>query len=177
MPQRGYTLIGLVIAMGLAAVLAAAAVPSFSRLHQEARLTGTAERLFTDLTHARTQAILRQRPVAVVAARDGWQAGWSVFVDHNRNRIRDAAETLLRQAPALPPGYTLTANAGIGGAIGYRGDGRTERPSGGLQMGTWLLCDERGRAVPDHARVIIVSATGRPRIGQRSDALDGQRCD
>jgi type IV fimbrial biogenesis protein FimT len=176
MSQHGTTLTELLLAVALMALLTAMALPSFSGLVQKDRLTQTSERLYRDLTHARAQAIQRGQPVALVAHPAGWDHGWTVFVDTNHNRQRETGESLLRDAPALPPGFALSTNAGIGGAIGYRGDGRSERPNGGLQMGTWLLCDGGGTATPGHAVTLVVSATGRARVSPSSDHLDGSPC-
>jgi len=176
MSQHGYTLTELLLALALTALLTAIALPSFSGLVQRDRLTQAAERLYGDLTHARTQAILRGQTVALAARTDGWNSGWTVFVDTNHNRQDEIEEARLREAPALPPGFSLTTNAGIGEAIGYRGDGRSERPNGSLQMGTWLLCDATATAAPGHAITIVVSATGRARISASSNRLNGSAC-
>ncbi len=63
---RGLTLVELLVVIAIAAVLAAVAVPSFSRLIERQQLRQAAEALKSDMQLARVEAIKRSANVAVV---------------------------------------------------------------------------------------------------------------
>ncbi|MFG6469013.1 GspH/FimT family pseudopilin [Pelomonas baiyunensis] len=61
--QRGFTLVEACSAMGICAVLASQALPSFAKFHQQQKLRTTAETLATDLRYARAEAVRLGHPV------------------------------------------------------------------------------------------------------------------
>jgi type IV fimbrial biogenesis protein FimT len=61
--QHGLTLLELAIVVAITAIVAAAAVPSFSALIDARRLDGAATRLAADIQLARSEAIARNRPL------------------------------------------------------------------------------------------------------------------
>ena len=153
---------GLMLALGLIAMLTTLAVPGFSGMMQRDAVRTSAHRLLDDTRHARTVAVLRQQRVVLRAAPDGWSRGWQVFIDDNGDGRRQAGELVLRRQPALPEPQRLNANAGIGRALSYTPRGTSRRPGGGLQMGSFTLCP--GAAADAPAYRLVVSATGRPRL-------------
>jgi type IV fimbrial biogenesis protein FimT len=79
--SRGLTLIELVIALAVLAVLATLALPSMGRVLGSQRLVAAAETLAADLREARFEAARSGQPVFVVAGsgEQGWC--WSVARD------------------------------------------------------------------------------------------------
>ena len=73
---RGFTLLELMVAIAVLAVLATIGVPSFQNLIQNNRVTTQTNELVTALTFARAEAVKRGRSVQVdvVAADPGWTA-------------------------------------------------------------------------------------------------------
>ena len=68
---RGLTLVELTIALVIAAMLGAMALPSFAAMLQQRRLAAAAQALAADLGEARQEAIRRGQPVTL---RFGWRA-------------------------------------------------------------------------------------------------------
>lgn len=86
---RGLTLIELAIALAIAAILGALAVPSFGSLLQRKRLDAAAHALAADLGEARQEALRSGHTVAVVfGRRDG---GWCWLVVADLSPVADCA--------------------------------------------------------------------------------------
>jgi prepilin-type N-terminal cleavage/methylation domain-containing protein len=86
--SRGYTLIEVVFATGLVAVLAAAAVPQLTAGVERSRTVGAARYLASRLAFARAQAVARSANVALLlsAADDTFIVG--TYVDNNADGVR-----------------------------------------------------------------------------------------
>ncbi len=168
--QKGFTLIEMIIAMAVAATLLSLAIPSFSTLNQNKRITTQSNDFISTLVLARSQALKRVSRVTVCRSSDGaacagsggWEQGWIVFADTDNDATVDTGEDILRVYSALDGGNTLRGSSSVASYISYVATGRTKLTGGGLQTGTLVLCDERGSG--EHARAINVSATGRSRV-------------
>jgi len=173
---RGFTLIELLIAIGLMALLAGLAAPSFLPLSQTAQLDAQSQRLVDALWYTRSQAISRNIPLTMRAVNQDWSNGWQIFTDADQNGHPRDNDSILRASAALPNGYSLSANQGLGSTIGYRPDGRSARPGGGLQMGTFTLCSQSASAGLVAREIIVISAAGRPRKSRAPSALAEREC-
>ena len=97
--QTGLTMIELMIVVTIAAILAGLAIPSFNDLINNTRLTSTMSQLTSDLNHARSEAIKRNRRVLVCVrgtdtacgAGTSWQNGWLVCYDEDQDGTCDVA--------------------------------------------------------------------------------------
>lgn len=164
----GFTLLEAMIAMAIVAVLATLAVPAFADLRLDAARTATVNEFFHALFLARSEAVKRGQVVSLCRSSDGqscaagetpWTVGWIVFVNVDRDEpaIRDPGEPVLAAYEARPS-VTITSNR-----VTY-----SFRPVvQGVVNGTILFCDRRGSA---HARAIIISHTGRPRVSKRDSS-------
>jgi type IV fimbrial biogenesis protein FimT len=94
----GFTLIELMVALTVAAVLTAVALPSFSGLLRSNRVSSTSNNLLTGINLARSEAIKSNRGAGVCASTDGsacstsandWTSGWIVWADLNNNSTLD----------------------------------------------------------------------------------------
>lgn len=164
--KSGLTLIELMITVAVLAVVLALGIPSMRDVAVRNRLVGINNDLMTALTLARSEAIRRATWVSVCRSADGancgvagtgtWSDGWIVFVNANNDRpaVVDAGEELLRAFPALPAGYTVTANNNFTEFVTYDQSGAANN------VGTFYVCSDNDTAT---ARGITVTRL-RPRV-------------
>jgi type IV fimbrial biogenesis protein FimT len=172
--SRGLTLPELVTALTVLAVATSMAVPSFNQL----RLDNERARIVNSFVHslflARSESIKRSVAVTLCPSRDGeycaeagtpWHVGWIVFANdgHTRLDVRDAGEDVIHAAGPWTAG-TIHSNRS---SYSFRPHRQ------GVVNGTIVFCDRQGSA---HARAIIVSQTGRPRISQRDASRRPLQC-
>lgn len=159
--MNAFTLIELIAAIALLAILTGLAVPAFTDLAQKQRLDATANELVAHLNLARLHAVTRREVTLMCPSSDGigcndrnrWENGWIVFRDPDRNRRIDAESDLLRVGN--PMKGILIDSAGRF-RVRYQPDGS----AGGSNL-TLKICD---RVRPERARAVIVSNPGRPRV-------------
>jgi type IV fimbrial biogenesis protein FimT len=158
----GITLIELLMAIAIVAVLAGIAVPAFDGIMLNARRAAAMDGLVRAAWFARTEALQRGRPVILCAAgvddacaadTAAWSAGWLVMpADEPGNALR-------RGAGATDPRARLLAN---------RHSFRFEPHDRRSTNGTLAWCDRRGAGA---ARAIVISPTGRPRLEHGAGSL------
>lgn len=130
---RGFTLVELLVAVTIVAILAATAMPSFQSAMVRSTIRSLSSSLGTDLAFARSEAV-RLGAAVTLCPRSGtvcgtdWSNGWLVFREDpssSPDGLRAVTETLLREQAAVPSsGYTITRAAGSGG-ITFLGSGST----------------------------------------------------
>lgn len=85
--EQGFTLLELLIAIAVAAILLAVAVPSYQGLVQRNSLTANVNDLVGDLNYARSEAVTRGQDVYICSSNDqsncnagtDWSKGWVVY--------------------------------------------------------------------------------------------------
>lgn len=102
-PQRGFTLVELVVSIAMLAILASIATPSFMRMIEAQRLRTGAFALISDLTLARSEAVKRGEPVELMPVDGNWAGGWLV-------RVAATSETIGSQTK-IGSGITLASAA------------------------------------------------------------------
>ncbi|UPG96630.1 GspH/FimT family pseudopilin [Luteibacter aegosomatissinici] len=87
MKSRGFTLLEMLVAIVIIAILVAIAVPSFRTTIQKHRLRSAADNLQAAVDYARAEAVLRATYVSLCASTDGatcsgtktYETGWLVY--------------------------------------------------------------------------------------------------
>lgn len=152
--QSGFTLVELMVAMAVAAILLALSLPSFNSVINSNRLTGAASDLIVSLQAARADAIRYNRrtvlclstnanaAIPACAANGATNAtGWIVFKDANSNGAYDnGTDTLLRVA-TTHAAIRLLGSTNVQDSIRviFRSDGLA-RNNTGVLTGTIAVC-------------------------------------
>lgn len=174
--KKGFTVIDLMMTLAVAAVLLALAIPSFNTLALNKRITAQTNEFLSSLALARSEALKRVSPVTVCRSANGttcansggWEQGWIVFNDKDKDAQVDSTgnaatnEPILKYVTTLPGSNTLRGSTNVASYISFVSSGSTQLTSGAAQLGTLVLCDERGAG--DHARIVSLSITGRSRV-------------
>ncbi len=174
--QKGFTMIELIIALGLIAFIVTIGIPSFTTLIQNNRMATQVNSFVGAIRFSRGQAITRRSPVTVCKSDDGnacgnsqveWEQGWIVFLDHNADGSVNAGgskpDKVLKVWEALHEGATLRGNSNIANRITFDANGFSS-------AGRLVLCDDRGFNNPAVSvgtlikRVLVLSSTGRLRL-------------
>lgn len=186
--QSGFTLLELMVTLMVAGTILAMAAPSFREFILNSRMTGSANDLLTSLNLARSEAIKRQRPVAICPSLDPqaspptcrgaavWsdtasQAGLVLWEDTNGDGAPAASEAVIAPQDVLGSSLTVRSNFN---AVVYQPSGFAEVP-GNPAVRVVLICDERAnRTIGDsyRKRLISVNRTGRPEVLKGIAAVD-----
>lgn len=149
--QQGFTLLELMIAVAVMAILLTAALPNFRTALQNNRLTSQANELITAMQFARSEALKRGFPVELCSSSNGtdcggnWNQGWLVYVD-----LPGSATEVLRVWPGSDTDFSFTPADGL---VRYQPSGFADAV---LELDL-TLPDCAG----NNARRIRVEATGR----------------
>ena len=165
--HRGFSLIELMVTIGVASILVAIAVPSFTEFVMNNRLVTQTNAFSRSLSVARSEAINRAAQVTICKSPDGltctaannWEQGWVIFQDVNGDGDAQPDE-LVGTQKALPSGYTLRSSATFSNWIAYTQSGASVGSGG--NNGDFRICTPAQNTAK--ARSVIVSITGRARV-------------
>lgn len=154
----GFTMIELLVALAVLAILTGLAAPSFIATVRDNRLVTQTNEFIGALHLARSEAVKRSKEVVVCTSSDGavcdnnaaWTDGWVVLAD-NGNLV-------LRVGPALDGDNSILASAGLAHRITYN-----QRGMASVGDGEWQFCDVRGA---ESAHSVILKPSGRPKIAK-----------
>jgi type IV fimbrial biogenesis protein FimT len=149
---RGFTLIELMVTIGVAGMLTAMAVPAFNNFVLNDRDIGQINSLAASFNYARSEAIkLNHGGIQVCPTVDGthcsgtlWANGWIV--------VDTLGDPPLQYVPAFAGRNTLSAAGASPTGVTFSSTGMVNAPI------TLKVCDARGAG---YARDIEVNATGR----------------
>lgn len=139
-PERGFTLIELMITLAVAAILLKLAAPSFSAALNGNRLSSAAGELAGAVQLARSEAVrangrvvlCRSTDSSTCSSTDNVWPGWIVFVDSDGDGVRDSAEPVVKSGTFDAPVAVRSSAAvtTLGQAITFRGDGMARASDG-----------------------------------------------
>ena len=169
--SHGFTLIELMVAIAVLAILSAIAIPSMTRLITSSRVSGTMNEYIAGVNLARAEAVSRGVRVTICAAASttscrtsgtNWTVGgWIVFVDDGLNPGQiDAGETILRQRADWTGMASVVAPVGLR-RISFVANGRLE--TGNMNGAVTFTPDLNDMSTQ---RYICINRTGRPRIDE-----------
>lgn len=172
---RGFTFVELTVVLALAGIMVSLGVPALQTFMGSLRVTAATNDVFAALLLARSEAVKLRARVALCPSEDGatcaavqWDRGWIVFHDANNNGSRDTSEPVVKRWLALTVQLRASGNANVANYVSYTPLGTTRMVSGAFQSGTLTFCQLS--AQPTHAREIVISADGRPRVQKKTVA-------
>jgi type IV fimbrial biogenesis protein FimT len=173
---RGFTLIELVVTVGIVAILASIALPSFVSVIKNDTATAQANSLVFMLNYARSEAVEQDTSVTICPSTgisgasetttactgaSSWQVGMLVYCQTtstgtapNCNPVGTSTFINLRYAPALPSGYTVSSTAGT--SVTFTSSGAV---SGATGTTRFTICDSKQEV--KYARDVEVLPSGR----------------
>jgi type IV fimbrial biogenesis protein FimT len=157
--NSGFTLLELMVVLGLTLALATLAQPSLRGLLLRWTLETEAQILLDDLRYARTQAIVRGQAVSICPTLDGlacaghgdWGRGWVIFLDAEANLLPGASKLVLRRHQPSASVQAITSNASALRA------GLSYQPTGAARAAGQSLRLLAGSAL----RLVCISMQGR----------------
>lgn len=165
---KGFTLIDLMLALGIAAILFNIALPSFAEQLKTTQVDAEVEKLHSLLQLAKNSAVSHAQMVTVCPSSNGkaceqdWSKGYMAFVDENSDRQLNQNDRLLRQEQLDDGKISLAWKAfGVRSSLQWAETGITNH-----QNGSFYFC------YPNQARLsrgLYVTKSGRLRQSQDSD--------
>lgn len=177
MADRGFTLLELIVALAVAAVLLTLAYPAFDGLVQRVHSTSRVNNLVGLIRFARHAAISERRWVTLCPASDevctassDWHTGIMGFEDRNRDGERQPGEPILAYLSAFDVGERLRWRSfRRRNYLQFRPEGYTN-----WQNGSFHYCPASGDS--RYGKVLIVNIQGRtaPSVDADGDGVDEQ---
>ncbi len=116
----GFTLIELMITIALAAVLMTLAVPSFVQYQRNSELTSLTNSLLAAINAAKGEAMKTGRNSFVIPKGTGWNSGWVVYIDVNRDgAYTEGTDITVQTQDALKSYFNITGNSIAAGSTPY----------------------------------------------------------
>jgi type IV fimbrial biogenesis protein FimT len=179
-PQRGFTLIELMVTVALVVILMMVATPSFVTFQRNAELTSRMNSLVASINTARGEAMKRGRD-AVILPKDGssWDSGMIAFVDMNSNRTYESATDILiyKNEDPKPSYLTISGdNAPFSSTPYIRFDAQGYPKPAGSDLRNFTISiarnDVTGTEVFNQTRRLKVSISGRTRTCRPTSSTD-----
>lgn len=174
--RRGFSITELMVAIAIAGILTAIAIPSFQSVFMSMRLTSYANELVATTMLARSTAINQNAPVVMCQSLDGatcgngsnWETGYVVVCSSNDGTVCTntpgpaASRIVLKSQGAAATGWKITGAAGAS-SIQFESSGS------GATTASLTVC--RHEPVGTNERVVRISPTGRSSVSKTSNGV------
>ena len=177
-PQRGFTLIELMVTVAVLAILATLATPAMQALVNSNRLRAAANETIATFQSARFEAIrVNRRTVACLSADPNatlptcaamGATGWIVFQDADRNGQYGATEHLIRRA-TVAGSVQLLGSAALNSKVTFNADGMARDAGGNLLNAAVSACLPTTQPQENESDISI-SAGSRIRVTRKNAA-------
>jgi type IV fimbrial biogenesis protein FimT len=157
--SAGFSMIEMLIVLGIVGVLAVVGAPSLSDFVIGTRVKGAASDIYSSLVLARSEAIKRGTNVDIAPLTGGWVNGWEVKVGATVLRSGDPLSKLKIECPA---GTNCTQT------VTYRRDGRLS--TGTITFAVDVTSPPSPRRIS--MRCVVVGVSGQINV-QTDNNLDG----
>jgi type IV fimbrial biogenesis protein FimT len=165
--SHGFTLIELMYALAVGALVLGIGIPSFIEQVRSSRMNAATNTMLSALYVARSEAVKQRARVTVCRSTIGADPdcdttgnGYAVFVNQADDITIDDGDVLIRNDLWLRSGVEVVGD-GLPNGISYVSTGFTRAVGGGPLAGDLVFCDDGGDA---SARILRLPATGRPQI-------------
>lgn len=164
MPPKGFTLYELLITLIVITITLAIGVPTFNKTIQGTRTKTAALELLSAIEQARSTAVFNNTR-AVLAAKNKWHNGWTIFLDADDDGALDGDETVVSERDTLDA-VTIKGNYHVRELISFIGTGEGRNPgranAGAFTTGTLTVCP----STPGAGYSVTLSKGGRSRISE-----------
>jgi len=180
--QRGLTLLEVMMALAVGAILVAVGVPSFVATIRNSEMTSAANGLVGALYATRSEAVKRRTRVTMCRAEtisgttscDPTGSELAVFSNTGNDATIDlgSGDVLIRVTPWLIDNITVSSST-VPAAFSFNASGFTRGLTGNTVSGDIMLCGPRGN---EGARIITLAPTGRPMVRNHADVTGATSC-
>jgi len=176
--SAGFTLLELLIAVAITSILLTIVIPGFGSMLDRNRMVANLNGFISTLHLARSGAVAREQWVTICPSGDGesctpdyrrWGDGYIIFVNKNKDKVRDNGEELLGFYPDFVDKMVVQTSSNNRNTITYRPNGRA------WGFNTSVRFCPLGSITPN--RAIIIAATGRPRLSDKMPDGTAVVCD
>ena len=152
--ERGFTLVELMVAMALIAILASLGVPAFNQLLERNKVDTDLAILQSALSACRLEAINKSSDMALVRSGASWGGGLEVRLGSGAN-----SSDVVRKLPAMAAGATVAVSVDNLSTIVFNSLGGLRSPANGVTFSY-----TRGA----YSKTLSVCASGRVVVGNCS---------
>jgi type IV fimbrial biogenesis protein FimT len=169
--ERGFTLIELIVTIGIVGILMALAVPAFQTMLQNNRDTGAINALFQSMNYARNTALSLGTPVEVcpfsapqaTTCGASWSTGWITISLPTANSPNPTLLRVYQPASAGPVTSAVPVSGVAATSVTFDAHGLA------TTVAKFKTCDTNrptGVSPAQYARSLQVNATGFVQLGQ-----------
>lgn len=182
--HRGFTLVEALVVMGILAIMVSMGMPWFISITKSSVMTSNVNGFLADLRFARSESLRRgggvvmcrsnapeatvpvcngTTPISAGATTNGWQTGWVIFHDLNRDNQYQQGEPILRVQSTITSIDSMVATSGVSATLAYKfpfsATGRLQLP-----FATTVQFGSNVNFKNELQRVVCVDVAGRGRV-------------